>query len=73
MVHFPYEFPFCAMDVLEHHGLKIIFHRSVEQYLFHFITNNLAFFGILANQRPIHLPPMIAAAISSIVVFDDAP
>jgi len=57
-----------------HHGLKITFRRNVEEYVFNFLTNNPAFFGIdpMASQRPISLPPVIAAAISSIVFFDDA-
>jgi len=52
MVHFRYAFLFC---VVEHHGLKITHRHYVEEYLFRFLTNNPAFFGILASQRDRYL------------------
>jgi len=73
MIHFHYEFLVCVVDAVEHHGLKITFCRNVEEYLFPFLANNPSFFGILASEKPTFLPPVIAAAISSMVFFDDAP
>jgi len=51
---------------------KKTFCRNVEEYLCKFLTNNPAFVVILTIQRLISLTPMIAAAIPSIVFFDDA-
>jgi len=66
---------FCFLCVIEHHVLKLTFHRNVKKNLFHISTNNSRIFsGILASQRvqrPISLPPVIVSAISSIVHFDD--
>jgi len=57
MVHFRYEFLFCIVDVVGHHGLKITFRRNVEEYKFHFSTNNPAFLAYwLATDRYLCLP-----------------